>query len=45
MRERHGLQVDALVSNIREYLEYQGCDDALIEKVDDNRILITVLEG
>ena len=44
MRERHGLQVDVLVSNIREYLEYQGCDDALIEKVDDNRILIT-LEG
>lgn len=45
MRDRHGLQVDALVSNIREYLEYQGCDDALIEKVDDNRIMITVLEG
>ena len=44
MKDRYGLQVDTLVSNIREYLEYQGCDDALIEKVDDNRILIT-LEG
>jgi hypothetical protein len=44
MRERHGLQVETLISDIREYLEYQGCDDALIEKVDDNRILIT-LEG
>jgi len=45
MRDRHGLQVDALVFNIREYLEYQGCDDTLIEKVDNNRIMITVLEG
>jgi len=44
MRERHGLQVDALVSNIREYLEYQGCDDALIERVDDNRVMITLPE-
>jgi len=45
LRDTHGLQVDVLVSNIREYLEYQGCDDAFIEKVDDNRIMITVLEG
>jgi len=44
MRERHGLQVDALVSNIRDYLEYQGCYGALIEQVDENRIMIT-LEG
>ena len=45
MRERHGLRLDDLVFSIREYLEYQGCDDALIEKVDDTRIMITVLEG
>ena len=43
MRERHGLQVDALVSNIREFLMYQGADDALIEKVDDTRMI--TLEG
>jgi len=44
MRERYGLRMDVLVSDIREYLEYQGCYGALIEQVDENRIMIT-LEG
>ncbi|OQA53140.1 MAG: hypothetical protein BWY45_03073 [Euryarchaeota archaeon ADurb.Bin294] len=44
MRERHGLQVETLISDIREFLMYQGADDALIERVDDNRVMITLPE-
>jgi len=43
MRERYGLRMDVLVSDIREYLEYQGCYGALIEQVDENRIMIIMV--
>ncbi len=41
MREQ--LQLGDLITSIRDHIDYIGLD-ALVEKVDDNRIMIT-LEG
>lgn len=44
MMTKSQVRLDDLIVSIREHLQYQGADNALIEKVDDNRIMIT-LEG
>lgn len=44
MRTPERLRVNDLISSIQEHLEYQGLD-ALIEKLDENRIVITIPEA
>lgn len=44
LRTAEYLRLDDLMNSIRDHLAYIGLD-ALVEKVDENKVLITVLEG
>lgn len=36
------LRLDVLMSEIQEHLAYQGLDDAMVEAIDDHRLMITL---
>jgi hypothetical protein len=44
LRAPECLRLDDLMNSIREHMSYIGLE-ALVERVDENKVMITVLEG